>query len=521
MNNSYSDAPLLAPSLNWQTTDTSFDFHLPPISPPPGNNNGLFDWLNDGELSDHHSMNHVSAQPNDSFSDNGSNNSHTNTVQNHSTQPSPFIMNHNNNTKIRAQDIGQHVLDMTSDCQKAILQYSTVVVPTSDDSTTHINHSNYSNIHQSPLQQQSSINSDNSAAQHKRGTHQPVKRRKSSDTDNQLIDEVEKFDVETAYEILSDKLMTDTKWNFITKQIAVVESALLKNKKFPILHINMFLAYVSTTLHMDQYSQLLKLLLSRPSVLKVVSAVCDPAILLRRRFTIDWSRSPSDALRDDVLRPNLPMLCIQTHAMKSVKLSGNTRSNMSILDKPSTPIEDTDDANDDSAMFEMYPLSKSSHNTDDDMCAEEEKKLVDVVRTSELIEVQRSCIINREFERTFGYTQRNIQDLCQSHGTTILSIFLAPVRTLYRSLDKYLQNRTSATRQTLIDAQQDVRAEVLRISKLHHSAVSNIATQFTTTVNMNTANEQIIKCGMAARAIYSNDGMIIAWYVTVILHHTI
>ena len=345
-----------------------------------------------------------------------------------------------------------------------------------------------------------------------------------------FIDELLSLDGVEDISLIEDKAISSALFTFLQRKIPEVERKIIGKNKRPIIHINMYLAYASTTLQMDEYSKLVEALFARPSILKAVSAVIEPEQLLKRRFTLDWSRSPNEALADSILTPNVAMCILQTHAMKALQLKKavsvlDQKQNIDNIDSSTNINDDTTQATVNQSTSTTEPsryvsqVSTSALSMDDAVSRaaqpaqiDDEDQLYDVVRTSELIEVQRSCVINREFERTFGYTQSAFKDMCHRYGASALYRILAPLPQLSHACEVFLNKRTQANKQAVLDAQKAMTNETLRLVKMHHDAVITTSSQFTSTVNVVTRYDKTIQCAMAARAIYSNEGMIIAWY---------
>jgi len=127
------------------------------------------------------------------------------------------------------------------------------------------------------------------------------------------------------------------------------------------------------------------------------------------------------------------------------------------------------------------------------------------------VEVMKSVVVNREFERAYGFSQSDIREMHHKFGNLAIWKLLAPTQELTLAAEEYQSKKTNAAKAVFDDVKNRLAHEVRRVFMAHHLCIINGQSQFSLTVNFNTKHGVSIKTQMLGRALLTADTMVAAW----------
>lgn len=372
-----------------------------------------------------------------------------------------------------------------------------------------------------------------------------------------------------------NRIMSSVVLDLLIKLLPQLTQYLVKSKLPHVVTLNVIFSYFAQALQPSEFNELIAAMMSRQQLHDIITAADPDGQLVKRRYIWDYTDSPIAAFPDQPIVPNIATVLntslnihpnrtswdpqnsinnqqhnksINNHSNNKQNTNNNNTSdgntsnhNESRSNSPadieystsgasSTGVQSTTKMHT-SIDTDSYPPSnravigskavvKSVPFSDviDQVTVHSDAVDVDsmlnsLLRNPDTLLMKKCIVVNREFERVFGWSQediRNIHIRRNTMGMWSLSVGFHKYRQA-RSTAK-IKQRMAATDQNkykklLHDASMNLKADMQRMWLEHHQASVQGITQFSQQVVMVTKHNVEIPCVMIVRYGHNQDGV--------------
>ena len=363
--------------------------------------------------------------------------------------------------------------------------YTSAITNKTDNNTTTNNHVQINSVSLQPATQPISIlpvtsstpvnesmndtdddnSAYNSADEHNNSSHSS-QQNSSAHSYSDELDPLIEFDAE-------DLQLSRAFLAIIQKSWPGVEQALMK-QRLSLATFELLTAFQSNSLLPADQLIYAQTLLSSPTITKALQRIGSDNWMSRTKFNFIYSQSPNEATPDDPKLPNVASYSIET------------------LSVTKHEIKHESDIDPNSLSDDLKQSSDSSTAANDDSYFRHE------------VEVQSRIVVNREFERVFGWSQSEVKAMFSRSGILTVYKHLIPIKTQVarNHIGTKLYNKLVSTDDMIDD--NTYRIELERIISQHFKAILGSVAQFTSDVIIHTKWNQRLPCLYTTRFVQTN-----------------